>query len=577
MAASDYTIKKDGPLCAVAQLVGTLAHLSETMTVTAFQPTSANDVFIGMAVLIDDEILRVVDNADFPVIEIARGCADTVPQQHSPGATVWFFDDAVVSDDKEYTATDTIAVKGLVFTGLGGAVPIEEAPPLEVTFDWRAQRPYPPGLFRIDGEPWFDSVKVPGPGDSLGFTYTHRDRILQADQLIDHSNGTIGPEPGTTYVAKVYTPGGTLVNIYSGITGEVWSYAELDAQADLPDGEGYIDFYSSRDGLESMQFYRTQVAWGGGGGVGPVMMVAICGPTGTSGGLGINWVTYMAQINAAGEMVAQASIAHHPDYRTRSIFPYAGSMYAVLIPRTGSAATYTKGYRTLIDGLAAELTLSVQIWAAAMAGDAKLIGISYASDGSGPAGALKDYFVLDATDDFSLASSGAITTDGSYWQCIAAEGSDFIVGGYNNDGYAAIRIHNHVTDTFVRTAVIGAPYYSIIHAVAMSVSYFAVLFDGDSPTLQIFDRATGTLLHTETFSEVNARKGLMMTDSRVVVSRTAGNITIGADMQVEVYEWVETPTPSLTLVDTPASPFSGALPNNDATVFNVAEPSGGVG
>ena len=576
MAASDYTIKNDGPLCPVAQLAGTILPLATTMTVTGFQATGTDDIVIGMAVMIDDEILRVVDNAGFPVIGIARGCADTIPKQHSAGTTVWFFDDAVVSDDKEYTATDTIAVKGLVFTGSGGAVPIEEAPPVELTLDWRAFRPYPPGLFLVEGTPWFDGVKVPTSGDNLSFTFAHRDRILQADQLIDHSNASIGPEPGTTYVAKAYTPDGTLVNTYDGITGDVWSYSELDAQADFPAGEGYIDFYSSREGMLSWQFYRIQIAWGSGGGGGPRMLVSIDAPTGLGDPNGTDYATYIAQVDNSGTPIMQASLAHEADYRSQSIFPYNDEVYVIIRPRTGSAATFTKGFRTLMDGFGAETTIPVQIWAAAISGD-KLIGISYKNNGNYLDAALSNFYVLEANAAWALLYEGSIGSIGAIYVSIAANGAEFISGGVNHLGTPSVVVHNHETDTFVRELTYASGVQ--VHSVAMSDTYYAVLYEAGSPTLDIYERSTGDLLHTETFSsgEYFLRQAVQMTDSRVILSRTAGNAPVGANAQIEVYAWDVAPTPTLTLLGTPASPFSGSFATNDIIVYNHAAPYGGAG
>jgi hypothetical protein len=85
--------------------------------------------------------------------------------------------------------------------------------------------------------------------------FSHRDRLLQADRLIDCTEGSIGPEPGVEYVVKL---------IAQDTGEEVWSLATSDASIPIPYVTGGSDaavhaltLQSIRDGLMSLYTFRT--------------------------------------------------------------------------------------------------------------------------------------------------------------------------------------------------------------------------------------------------------------------------------------------------------------------------------
>src|SRR5690606_29261097 len=97
-------------------------------------------------------------------------------------------------------------------------LPLDSATALPLTFDARQARPYPPAGLLVNGEE--NPVLLPG---EITLTWAHRDRLLQADQLIDQSAASVGPEAGTTYTVRWYL-NDTLVHTDSGITGTASSY-----------------------------------------------------------------------------------------------------------------------------------------------------------------------------------------------------------------------------------------------------------------------------------------------------------------------------------------------------------------
>lgn len=240
----------------MGKLASDVGILDATFTITAFQSVSPNDIRVGMGAMLGDEIVRV-EAVAMPDITVARGCADTVPVAHLAGVNVWFFTESTVTDEVAYTATDTVGVKGLPFTVAAGPVPVSDAPPLSLTFNWRFLRPYPPGKVTLNGKTLDQGPFYLDTGETeILVEWAHRDRVLQGDQLIDHGVDSIGPEPGTEYKVRVLADDKTTVlRSVSGITGTSWSYTQAMIEDDIADGEGFIELSSVRDTISSLQSY----------------------------------------------------------------------------------------------------------------------------------------------------------------------------------------------------------------------------------------------------------------------------------------------------------------------------------
>lgn len=270
MANSDYTVRGQGGITPHGLLQAALLPGDGFMTITNFQEVQgpAADLQVGMGVMIGDEIIRL-DTNTLPTFAISRGCADTIPAAHAANSQVWFFSLSADGDNREYAATTEIAVKVLPVSATDGPVPISAAPPHDLTFNWRFSRPYAPGLMRCNGLPWYAGpFEFEDEDTEFAFSWRHRDRVLQADQLVPHGDASIGPEPGTTYTVLVYDSSNTLVRTVTGLTGETWVYDRADAEADVPSGTGRVEIFAVREGLNSWQRYVTFIRPGGGVGFG---------------------------------------------------------------------------------------------------------------------------------------------------------------------------------------------------------------------------------------------------------------------------------------------------------------------
>lgn len=244
-SGGDYVATATGDWCACATIAA-----SSGFDDTAFVLTNGyllGNVAVGTGALWDNEIVRVdaIDAVSGSLV-LGRSCADTVPMQHAAGSTIWFYGTETAADATEYAAGETVEVKLLTNTGSQQLDP-PLATALAVTFDSRIVRPYPPGAVQLNGaSPW----NTPAITGSIKLTWAHRDRILQADQLIDATAANIGPENGTSYNVRVYaTATGAIVANLTGISGTSASFTPT------VEGAYRVELESQRDGLISLQMY----------------------------------------------------------------------------------------------------------------------------------------------------------------------------------------------------------------------------------------------------------------------------------------------------------------------------------
>lgn len=186
------------------------------------------------------ELVRI-DAVDVPgaAVAVGRGVGDTVPRPWPVGTRLWGIEDGAAFGVTEYTDGESVDARAATVAS-GGELPLSSAPGDVVEIAARAARPYPPGLFRINGQA--DPAAAFGP--TLTLTWAHRDRLLQADQLVDQEQASIGPEPGTTYTVR-WSINGVPDGEEVGITDTT---AEIEPSAS---GLLYVEVVAVRDGLES--------------------------------------------------------------------------------------------------------------------------------------------------------------------------------------------------------------------------------------------------------------------------------------------------------------------------------------
>lgn len=162
--------------------------------ITLLSPRDLDLVRVGGQVKIGQECCRVdALNPTTGAATIARGCADTVPRDHAAGTRVWFTDLYNGAVPTEYTAGETVDVKLRCRTSRGTLDPAL-ATTLSVTLNQRQGRPYPPGRVRVAG-----SAAPATVSGAFTVTWTHRNREVQADQLVDTEGGSIAPAADVRY------------------------------------------------------------------------------------------------------------------------------------------------------------------------------------------------------------------------------------------------------------------------------------------------------------------------------------------------------------------------------------------
>jgi len=175
------------------------------------------------ALIVDGTSSEIVNvtafNATTLVCTIARGCVDTVSGGpagfgHAAGVEIFFIDNYVGSDGEQYTATEVVHNKPLPNAPLG-QLSISLAPDITCTIAGRALLPYPPAMPLINGTR-YDLLTGPVTG-AFTLSWIERNRVTQADTMVDQSMSSVTPEAGTTYTVRVYSSSAVLLATYAGI------------------------------------------------------------------------------------------------------------------------------------------------------------------------------------------------------------------------------------------------------------------------------------------------------------------------------------------------------------------------
>ena len=240
-AGGDYADRGVGDWCPTSQAIDDCAPTETAVALSGAR--RLDEVAVGSAVLWDEEICRV-DALDLGTnaLVLGRGCADTVPAPHAAGSRLWFYDADLAGDRTEYVAGEAVQVKLLPNTG-SQRLPLALATAMSVEVEGRQAKPYPPGRLVINGEAYPGIVS-----GLLEVAWAHRHRVLQADQLVDSTASSIGPEAGTTYTLRIFSDDEATPSYeQAGITAETASYALAI------DGQTRVEVWAVRDGLESWQ------------------------------------------------------------------------------------------------------------------------------------------------------------------------------------------------------------------------------------------------------------------------------------------------------------------------------------
>lgn len=240
-AGTTWKIVASAPFAPSAVLQADLAQEAGPSTATLVSGSGLDQVKVPCEVLIDNEIMRCdAINSTTGLVTLARGCVDTVPAAHTAGARVWFTDGFTASSTTEYVTGETVQAKLLTQTGSGTLDP-SLATTASVTLNSRQIRPYAPAI-TLNSAAYPASVTAP-----VMVGLARRDRLTQADQLVDATQADITPEVNQTTTVQFYS-GATKLAEQAALTGNAatpWSPAKS--------GTYTIKAFATRDGYTSWQ------------------------------------------------------------------------------------------------------------------------------------------------------------------------------------------------------------------------------------------------------------------------------------------------------------------------------------
>lgn len=200
------------------------------------------------------ELVRALSFPEEGVIEVLRGCVDTLPKRHAVGSLVWAYDTGLATDGETGVRGEVVSVKAITFTS-GDRLNFGLAPTDQVTLAARQYQPYAGTGLRVNGVAISENTAI--LTDDLVFTWNHRNRITQQDFLIDYEVASIPPEPDTTYEVGVYRTDGSIVRSLVTTQDQV-TYPKKQIAADKMGGDVVIRMITRRAGLQAYEIYNAE-------------------------------------------------------------------------------------------------------------------------------------------------------------------------------------------------------------------------------------------------------------------------------------------------------------------------------
>jgi len=197
-ASTAFVAVGNGEWCPTATIIegDTLVDAPPATSFTLAAGDRLANVAAGSAALWDDEVVRVdaIDaSATPPTLTLGRSCADTVPTPHDAGSRIYFYGESLAYDPTEFTAGESIDARLLTNTGSAQLDPsLATIQTLEL--QGRLLLPYPPAKLRIAGSAYPSTVS-----GTFTVTWAHRNRVTQADQLLDSEAASVTPADNQRY------------------------------------------------------------------------------------------------------------------------------------------------------------------------------------------------------------------------------------------------------------------------------------------------------------------------------------------------------------------------------------------
>ena len=249
-AGGSYAFTATGSLCPSASLAGDIGYTDTDIAISSASFSTGSLPDEDTYALIDDELIRIdeIDTTANTMI-IGRGCLDTVCAGHGGGTVIFCVEAFRAVSETTYLFNQAVIGEGRTRTSIG-VLNTDDAPDDTLTITARQDKPYPPGLFRLNG------TAYPGSIDgALTISWAHRDRTQQTVSVIDESAGNIGPETGATCSLSLYDETGTLIKEETSLTGTSYTWTNEAADTGLIrlNTQVRVRLWSVREGVDSFQ------------------------------------------------------------------------------------------------------------------------------------------------------------------------------------------------------------------------------------------------------------------------------------------------------------------------------------
>lgn len=215
-----------------------------------------------MGLLNGERVSVTTDPDDSSMIVLGRGVADTIPHPADAGSWLYLIGDDIASSRTTYSAGEEVKVAAATKSTSATLAEEDYLTPLPVVqFIGRQGRPYPPGKLTLDGVSVFEAT---GEHVEPVFAWASRNRLTQADQMVDQNADSVAPEAGTTYKVEIKDKDGTLLREEDVGTDLTFTYTAAMQGEDGGPNSVRVNVRAVRDGLESWEDYDVPVTIKGG-------------------------------------------------------------------------------------------------------------------------------------------------------------------------------------------------------------------------------------------------------------------------------------------------------------------------
>ncbi|MEG1855672.1 MAG: phage tail protein, partial [Acinetobacter sp.] len=234
--------------CPYAELDQNISYLDTSFSVKNVD--SILSVSSGSVFKIGSEFLvYVAYNAVTKTLVVKRGALDTIPKKHNSGDKLFFYDEYPSFVRTQYLDSEVIKAKVLTTTP-SSVLSLSAAPELELEFNARMIRPYPPADVKFNSNYFIESMINTS---DLVVTWVDRNRLQQTGgNVLSWVDGGVTIENGTTYSIELSSES-TVISTVSNMTANTHT---LDKSTLLPNKMHKLKLWSVRSGYDSYQIFE---------------------------------------------------------------------------------------------------------------------------------------------------------------------------------------------------------------------------------------------------------------------------------------------------------------------------------